>query len=74
MSKRRKRDADIRVEDHGTVVLMRARSERGEAWMGEMIVTEAWQHFGGAIACEPRFVVDVIDGAEADGLVVEFGG
>ena len=35
--------------------------------------TVAGQVFGGMSACEPRYVVDVIDGMVEDGLEVVFG-
>lgn len=62
---------DIRVEDHGTVALLFPLSEAGDAWVEENIQTEGWQHFGGAIACEPRTLPPLVAGAEAEGLTVE---
>ena len=45
----------------------------GEAWLREHVAPEPWQVFGGMIACELRYVVDVIDGMVEDGLEVVFG-
>ena len=62
--------SDIEIEDHGTVVLIRAMTAVGKAWVEEHVEAEDWQHFGDAIAAEPRAVPLVIDGMLADGIEV----
>jgi hypothetical protein len=49
-----------------------AFTEAGEAWLREHVVSEPWQQWGGAIACEHRYVLAVIDGMVEDGLEVVF--
>jgi hypothetical protein len=48
------------IEDHGTICLLRPRSKdiarRLRNLVGEQVI---W--FGGALACEPRYVSDVVD-------------
>lgn len=65
--------ADVRVRDEGTLVMVGAFTEAGEAWLQEHVAPEPWQEWGGAIACEPRYIVAVIDGMVEDGLEVVFG-
>lgn len=62
--------ADLHVEPHGSVVLLRPVSALGRAWIHENVQAEPWAWFGGALACEPRMVAAVVDGAVADGLDV----
>lgn len=62
--------ADLMVSNHGTVVMLHAMSRDGAAWLHENVSSEPWQWVGNAIACEPRMVQDVLDGAMDDGLKV----
>ena len=62
--------ADIVVEDHGTVALLRPMTRAGGVWLNDNVSSEPWQWMGAALACEPRMVADVVAGAQADGLVV----
>jgi hypothetical protein len=63
--------ADIRVENHGSVVLLRPLTERAWQWFDENVEVEGWQFFGGAIAAEPRYIPAVVGGARLSGLEVE---
>lgn len=61
--------ADIRVENHGSIWLLRPVSERGTLWLDEHTDPAAtW--FGGALAVEPRYVADILEGARNDGLEI----
>ena len=62
--------SDIQIENHGTIVLIRALTAVGKAWVEEHVEAEAWQYLGEAIAAEPRAVPLVINGMLADGLEV----
>ena len=63
--------ADIRVEHHGSVVIIRGVTDAGHAWVEEHISDEGYQPIGlGARLAEPRYVADVVEGAIADGLTV----
>ncbi len=61
-------ELDVQVENHGTVVLFRPLTPAGESWLRENCQAEKWSWFGGAMACEPRFVVAVAQGLKNDGL------
>lgn len=57
-------------EDHGSVWLIRPISLRGQEWTDEHIPIDTIM-VGDAVACEPRYVIDIINGAMGDGLSVE---
>ena len=61
---------DIQFESHGSIVLIRGVSEAGQAWLDENVGDDETQHFGNAIAAEPRYCADIFLGARRDGLVV----
>jgi hypothetical protein len=61
--------ADILIENHGSIFLLRPVSSVGQAWLQE-IVGEESQLFGNAVVCEPRYVADIVFGARGEGLVV----
>ncbi len=64
------RPADISVENHGSVFLVRGLSEAGKTWLDQNVGDNETQRFGDAIACEPRYVSQVAQGAVEAGLVV----
>lgn len=70
VERREEPQVDLRVEQEGSVVLLRPVSAAGEEWLDENVQSEGWQWFGGALACEPRMVEAVVRGAQGDGLVV----
>jgi len=61
---------DIRLENHGSLFLIRGLSEAGQAWLDENVGNDETQHWGGAIVCEPRYVADIAIGAQKAGLVI----
>lgn len=58
---------DIRVENHGSIVLLNPGTKRGEQWLRDH-TDGMW--YDGALVVEPRYVRDVIAGATDDGLEV----
>jgi hypothetical protein len=62
--------ADIRVENHGSIVLLHAVTPAAHTWLVEHTPDDApW--FGDALAVEPRYVGDILNGAREDGLEIE---
>ncbi len=61
---------DIVVENHGSIVLLQPLTEAGHFWLDHHLPYDA-QKWGSAYAVEPRYVQDIIDGMENDGLVVD---
>lgn len=60
---------DIRVEDHGSVVLLRPITVLGQDWLDDHFDPDALA-FGGAVVCEPRYAAHTVRGMQDDGLVV----
>ena len=61
--------ADVNIENHGSLVLIRPLTEGGSDWLDENISEDA-QHFGGAVVVEPRYVEAIVEGMQNDGLEV----
>lgn len=62
--------ADLSVENHSSIFLLRAHTDAGRTWITEHIPDDA-QTFCGAIVVEHRFIADIAAGAINDGLEVE---
>jgi len=62
--------ADVRIANHGSIVLVRPVTKAAEEWLNDNVGGEA-QYFGNALACEPRYVGDLLHGMENDGLIVK---
>lgn len=59
--------ADVRVWDHGSIVLLRPLTNLAEDWIADNIQDDA-QWFGGSLACERRYAPYVIEGMISGGL------
>jgi hypothetical protein len=42
-------------------------------WVGENVEVEPWQYMGASIACEPRFLDNLVEGMVEAGLVINEG-
>lgn len=60
---------DLEVADHGSIFLLSSGSPMGREWLDEHIA-EGYQTFGNAIVVEHRYIADICQGAEADGLSI----
>lgn len=60
---------DVSVENHSSIILLRPHTDAAREWFESNVESGAFW-FGGAMACEPRYVDDIIDGMLADGLEV----
>ena len=64
-----RRGVDISVEEHGSIFLLRPLNDDASDWLHEHVAEDA-QWFMGALAVEHRYIVDIVRGANADGLRV----
>lgn len=62
--------ADFTVQNEGSIFLLRPLTEAARDWVAEHIPADA-QTFGDAIVIEHRYIGDIVDGAQRDGLTVE---
>jgi hypothetical protein len=60
---------DLCFENHFSLFLIRPVSQAGQDWLDENVSAPETLTFGGAVACEPRYVESIFLGATADGLV-----
>ena len=63
--------ADVLIENHGSISLFTPMTVNAHEWIEEHVRIEPWQRLGPSIACEPRYLDQIIDGMQQDGLVVE---
>ncbi len=60
---------DIEFQNHGSVFLIVPKTDAGREWVAENVQTGLG--LGNGLACEPRYVADIIEGAAGAGLVVK---
>jgi len=60
---------DFTVENHGSIFLLRPNTKAAQAWIDSNIPEDA-QYLGNAVAIEHRYIMDIIDGIQADGLSI----
>jgi hypothetical protein len=61
-------EADFRLENHGSVWLVRPLNGEAQEWLEEH-TDGMW--FGNALAVEPRYVDGLVFGLESDGFAFE---
>lgn len=60
---------DIAVRNEGSIVLLCPKNEDANDWLTEHLDPEVMT-FAGAFCIEPRYLVDIVEGAIADGYKV----
>jgi hypothetical protein len=60
--------ADLRFENHGTIVRMTPVSDAGREWIDEHIPEDAMK-LGDSVCIEHRYADAIILGAQGDGLI-----
>jgi hypothetical protein len=62
---------DFTIQNHGSVVILTPTSAAGRDWVAQHLPPDhmTWGRVG--VVVEPRFVSDIVDGIEGDGLEVE---
>ncbi len=62
---------DVRVENHGSIMLFIVLTPAAVEWVAENVPTEGWQWLGQrSFAVEPRYADNLIAGMEDAGLIV----
>ena len=67
---------DITVIDSGSILLLQPNTPEAESWIGENVVVEPgdFQPHYPTIACERRYVFDLLYGMQESGLTLETEG
>jgi hypothetical protein len=65
-----KRAIDVRIENHGSVLLFTPCTPPAQEWVNENVQLEGWQWLGNGFAVDPRYADQLIAGMEEAGLVV----
>jgi len=60
---------DFEVENCGTLFLLRPQTQIAEAWVNDNLPEDA-QRFGYAVVVEHRYIGDIVQGIQNDGLTV----
>jgi hypothetical protein len=62
----------FKLENHGSLFLLRPLSSAAEDWMGEHLPIDSpgTQFWGDAIVIEPRYLAPIADGIIGDGPVL----
>ena len=64
----------FRIEDHGSLVLVRPLTLDVQAWLEENVADEGEdmaQWFGGALVVEPRYVLPLVEGLIEEGFAAQ---
>lgn len=61
--------ADLHIANHGSIYILTPLTRMGRKWVRENLPEDALM-WGGGIVVEPRYVGDILQGAEHDGLTV----
>jgi hypothetical protein len=61
--------ADFRFDNHGSVCLLTPLTDAAEAWVSDNL-PESAMTFGSAVVIEPRYVGPILEGIDAEGLVI----
>ena len=69
MTVKTQQQVDFSVENHGSIFLLRPITPSAFEWVREHIPDDA-QYFGNAVVVEHRYIEDIVDGIQNDGLEV----
>lgn len=63
-------EVDFRIRNEGTISLLWAVSDDAVGWVAEHLTADDIIQHGGAVVIGHRYVEDILNGIDADGLVV----
>jgi hypothetical protein len=62
---------DFLVENHGSILLLKPLSRSAVSWVEEHIGQDnGYQPFFPNVVVEPRYIADIVEGIQNDGLLV----
>lgn len=70
MRRPRRPTVDVRIENHGSLYLLRPLTAAARSWFNDFLPVDA-PRFGAAYVVEPRYVGDILLGVRGDGMVAQ---
>ncbi len=64
-------EPDIIVANHGTIWMLRPLTTVGVRWLRDYAHAEGWQWHQGALACDPRYAIVIVEAMQEDGIGVK---
>jgi hypothetical protein len=61
---------DVTVENHGSIALVVPETKRAREWVEENVLQGELLWWGRGFVCEPRYLGDLVEGMQGDGLTV----
>lgn len=61
---------DVRLINHGTIMLFCLESARAQEWVRDNVQHEPWQRLGDNLAVDPRYADELCEGMLGAGLEV----
>jgi hypothetical protein len=63
---------DFRVENYGSIFLLRPDTEAAKSWVEEHVGEDnGYQPYWPTVLIEPRYVANIVEGIKSDGLAVK---
>ena len=63
---------DFLVENHGSIFLLKPKTDSAISWVEEHIGQDnGYQPYFPTIVIEPRYIADIVEGIQNDGLAVQ---
>jgi hypothetical protein len=62
--------SDFRIDNHGSILILTADTASARAWANENLPDDRQRWGQGGTVVEPRYIADIVQGIEADGLTV----
>jgi hypothetical protein len=63
--------SDFRVSNHGSILILFADTQEAQDWVAQHIPEDALTWGRNGIVVEPRYISNIVDGIQNDGLSVE---
>lgn len=61
---------DIKFSNHGSICVLNGISHIGANWLDQNLAQDS-QRWAGGYVVEPRYVDDIIEGAQSDGMTIQ---
>lgn len=67
---KQKTGPDVTIANHGSIVLVTPMTKAAKKWIDANVSDES-QWFGKSLVVEPRYVENLVEGMQGEGLTVE---